>query len=339
MRFLRGRLGKDIFAEFFDILFPSKGPLYDKVVTHAFIRFDSIKYMSDLKIIHRTFLKESLEAVPLSSSGASSVLLWKTCLREIYFSDIHDETSIEIKPEDEVYLGLEAESFLAEVLCGLKSPLVGETEVFGQFKIWWKALPADSLFKQKFQSRIETLFALVKTVREKALCGHGSQSYGSLLRKNLVPDEAVDILGAGHLAQEILPWIKNKSAHRIWCRSPEKVKDQLDAEAVLSFGSDHAISTVVVIAAPLKHEELNVWLRAKGFSAQHKIFDFRADSASFVPFIKPQVHLKLQDFSSKYDVHQYEIEKKAKAAVHLIQQWQQIQEAKVQVRPYGWDDL
>ena len=335
MRFLRGRLDKDKFAEFFDILFPSKDRLYDKVVTHGFIRVGNIKYMSDLKIIHRTFLKESPEVSPLPGQA----LLWKTCLREIYFSDVHDELQFNLNPEDQVFIGLEAESFLAEVLCGLKSPLVGETEVFGQFKIWWKALPAESQFKQKFQSRIETLFALVKTVREKALCGHGSQSYGSLLRKNLVPNEAVDILGAGHLAQEILPWIKNKSAHRIWCRNPDKVKDQVEAESILSLNSEKLLSTVVVVAAPIKHEELNQWLKARGFSAKHKIFDFRADSADYIPFVKPELHLKLRDFSSKFDVHQNEIEKKAKAAVQLIQQWQQVQESKIQVRPYGWDDL
>ncbi len=290
--------------------------------------------MSDFKIIHRTFSKESSKAQILEKA-----LVWKTCLREIYFSDVHDNLDSSSTCQDEVYFGLDAESFLAEVLCGLKSPLIGETEVFGQFKIWWKALPQDNQFKLKFQSRIENLFSLVKMVREKALCGHGSQSYGSLLRKNLVPNEAVDILGAGHLAQEILPWIKNKSSHRIWCRNPEKIKNQFSADAIISTESPQLLSTVVVIAAPLSHELLNQWLKEKGFCAKHKLFDFRADSADFTPFVKPTVHLKLQDFSSKFDIHQNEIEKKAKAAVQLIKQWQQVQEGKIQVRPYGWDDL
>lgn len=286
--------------------------------------------MSDFRIIHRPFSKEV---------EGESTLVWATCLRQIYFSDLQEDLNFKPQAGDEIYMGLEAEAFLAEVLCGLKSPLIGETEVFGQFKIWWKSLPEGNKFKQKFQSQIETLFALVKTVREKALCGHGSQSYGSLLRKNLVPGEAVDIIGAGHLAQEILPWLKNKSSHRIWCRNVEKVKNELSTDSVLSLSDEKSLSTVVVIAAPLSHEDLNKWLVARGLSAKHKIFDFRADSAEFIPAVKTKLHLRLKDFSTKFDLHQFEIEKSAQEAKDLIIKWRHLQEAKTQVRPYGWDDL
>lgn len=292
--------------------------------------------MSEFKIIHRPFLlKERLQENAITDS-----LLWKTCLREIYFFDVQVQTHIQLLENDEVYIGTDAEVFLAQVLCGLKSPLIGETEVFGQFKIWWKSLSPDLLFKKKFQSRMETLFGLVKTVREKALCGHGSQSYGSLLRKNLVPKEAVDILGAGHLALEIQPWIKNKSDCRVWCRHPEKVKQEgLLSGEILSVQLKNELSTVVVIAAPLKHDELNLWLKERGFSSKHKLFDFRSDSASFHPFVRPKVHLKLKDFSSDFDINQNEIREKAQAASRIIEQWKHVQNAKAQVRPYGWDDL
>jgi glutamyl-tRNA reductase len=292
--------------------------------------------MSDLKIIHRTFFKEVLE-----KSLDSQALVWKTCQREIYFFDAQLNFDFEPHLKDQVYSGLEAEVFLAEVLCGLKSSLIGETEVFGQFKIWWKNLPQDSHFKLKFQNRIETLFALVKTVRENALCGHGSQSYGSLLRKNLKAGEPVDIIGADHLVQEILPWIKNKSAHRIWCRNPEKAKaNQISqAQCILSLEDHSILSEVVVIAAPLSHAVLTQWLVKRGLTKGHRIFDFRSDSAEYHPPIKLALHFKLEDFSSKFDVHQIEIEKKAKAALKLIQKWRDTQESKVQVRPYGWDDL
>ena len=96
--------------------------------------------MSDFRIIHRPFSKEL---------GSESTLVWATCLRQIYFSDLHEDLNFKPQAGDEIYMGLEAETFLAEVLCGLKSPLIGETEVFGQFKIWWKALPEGNSFKQK----------------------------------------------------------------------------------------------------------------------------------------------------------------------------------------------
>jgi glutamyl-tRNA reductase len=290
--------------------------------------------MPDFKIIHRAF-SNSDDSALLSSEG----LLWKTCLRQICLSDTYRTEDLKIQPKDEIYHGLEADSFLAEVLCGLKSPLVGETEVFGQFKNWWKTIPTNHPLKEKFRARIEALFALVKTVREKALCGHGSQSYGSLLRKNLVPNEAVDIVGAGHLAQEILPWIQNKSVHRIWCRNPEKAKSEIQSDVILSLQDTRTLSTVVVVAAPLSHDELNIWLRAHGFTASCKLFDFRSDSATFEAFVKPALHLKLRDFSSEFDVHQAEIQRKAADARAIIQSWKQNQETKSQVRPFGWEDL
>lgn len=293
--------------------------------------------MSEIKIIHRLVANIANS----KDDTESSYLLWKTCLREIYFLDSLDESKIPILPSDQIFLGLEAETFLAEVLSGLKSPLVGETEVFGQFKQWWKTIPQGHPFKRKYQSRIEGLYALVKSVREQALCGQGSQSYGSLLRRHLISDESVDIIGAGHLVQEILPWIKNKSAYRLWCRNMPKIQKEIfsQAESVLSMDNISPLSKVVVIAAPLRHEDLNQWLCQRGFSSQHKLFDFRADSNNFVPRIQPKMHLQLQDFSSKFYMHQNEIEKRMQQALGLIRSWQQIQESKVVVRPFGWDDL
>ncbi len=292
--------------------------------------------MSEFKIIHRAFSKESSDQdhQPLPGEG----LVWKTCLRQLIFLDKHQNYKI-TSDKEEIYIGLEAECFLAEVLCGLKSPLVGETEVFGQFKNWWKNVSAENHFKRKFKGRVETLYALTKTVREKALCGHGSQSYGSLLRKSLVENEAVDFIGAGHLVGEILPWVQNKTSYRIWCRDVEKVAQQFQDASILGLSEKKLTGKVIVVAAPISHDELNHWLKERGFSAQHKIFDFRADSASFKPFVKPQVHLRLHDFSSEYDVHQNEIQMKAQEARYLIQQWKEIQESKMQVRPFGWDDL
>lgn len=290
--------------------------------------------MSDLKIVHRPFFKKGADE-KLFPSGE----IWTTCLRQIIFCDGFSDHKLDLQKQDEIYLGLDAESFLAEILCGLKSPLIGETEVFGQFKNWWKSLPEDNTFKRKFRCRIETLFALVKMVREKALCGHGSQSYGSLLRKYIQADQAVDILGGGHLVQEILPWIAKKASYRLWCRDPEKVKNRFGTDQVLNFQTLKPLSPVVVVAAPLPHEELQQWLLQRDFSVQHKIFDLRADSDSFHFVEPPQVHLRLKDFSSEFDIHQEEIKKKAQAARKLIQQWRQGQEEKVQIRPYGWDDL
>lgn len=290
--------------------------------------------MSDFGLINRAFLKESSNP---PFSGEFSGLVWQTCLRQIFLFDPLEVEKIELLEGNQLFIGLQAESFLAQVLCGLKSPLIGETEVFGQFKVWWKSIPEENKFKQKFKGRIEALFALVKTVRKETLCGHGSQSYGSLLRRHLAPGETVEVIGAGHLAREIIPWIQNKSTCRIWCRDPEKAKG-LGSE-VVNLKTEKMLSRVIVCAASLNHNELNDFMIKHSVTFEHKLFDFRSNSISFVPFLKLKFHKKLEDFSSQFESNRSEIEKKALEATATIQNWAALQESKLIVRPYGWEDL
>jgi glutamyl-tRNA reductase len=291
--------------------------------------------MSDFALIHRAVSKTS----DSSEETTASLLFWKTCQRQIFFLDFENSKKFETQAGDTLYSGLEADVFLAEILCGLKSPLFGETEVYGQFKAWWKALPEDLFWKIQNRSRIESLFALVKNVREKVLCGSGSQSYGSLLRKHLKSESKVEVLGAGHLVQELLPWIESRNSYRIWCRAPEKIQFPHQADEICQIHKAEKLSPIVVIAAPMAHTQLNKWLQARDFTSEHQLFDFRADSEGFEPFVKPQVHLMLKDFASKSEEFQRDIEGLLQRSQRIIQDWKMAQEMKSQIRPYGWDDL
>src|SRR5262245_56244792 len=69
-------------------------------------------------------------------------LEWKTCLRRILFLNTNEncalieaaESGQLLEPTVEVFRGQDAYRFLLEVICGLNSPIVGETAVMGQFK-------------------------------------------------------------------------------------------------------------------------------------------------------------------------------------------------------------
>lgn len=266
-----------------------------------------------------------------------SLLVWKTCRRQILFCDFSQELPNETHAE--FHSGLDAEVMLAEILCGLRSPLVGETEVFGQFKDWWKSLPDDLPWKNVHRRQIEAIFSLVKMVREKVLCGSGSQSYGSLLRRHLKKEATVDLIGAGHLVRELLPWIQSKAGFRIWCRDPQKASFATDAIKIMPLNERGHISPVIVVAAPLSHVELEAWLTAKGFSEDHHLFDLRSDSEHFTPSIQPALHLTLQDFTTQTEEFQQDVEDLYRRAISLILDWKRQQETKSQIRPYGWDDL
>ncbi len=288
--------------------------------------------MSEFSFVHRAVSSDFEEVTP-------SLLLWKTCRRQILFLDFESASEYETREGDTLYQGHEAEAFLAEILCGLQSPLVGETEVFGQFKLWWKDLPETLFWKQQNRQRIDAVFSLVKSVREKVLCGSGSQSYGSILRRYLKTGQPVDLIGAGHLVQELIPWMQNKAKYRIWCRTPSKVQFENQASQIVEMPTLQPLHKMVVVAAPIEDQTLNQWLMDRGWSKDHALIDLRADSEKFTPSIQPSLHLRLRDFSTQKQAFEEEVQDLLQRSRQMIFHWQNEQKAKSQIRPYGWDDL
>lgn len=329
--------------------------------------------MSDLVIIHRSHRPDSpvvrsaaradkglsVPADLASGFQAQSFLMWETCRRQIFFSEdgrLQDPGLSEMLsgPEShfayELYRGLDAEEFLVEVLCGLKSPLVGETEVFGQFRNWWQNLQ-DGDFKNKFSPRIQQIYSIVKKVREEALCGMGSQSYGSLLRKKISerfsrPGQlpVIDFIGGGQLVEEMVPWIQKKWSYRIWGRTPDKILRTsygAGATAVLPLMDGHvpALSPIVVVAAPLSHYELHRWFARQPAGMKFTVYDFRHDSAAFIPPANLAAYAHLDHFTTEVEGQKQEIQSHIGRAYSRIESWKEEENSRVQIRPFGWDDL
>src|SRR5262249_28120143 len=76
---------------------------------------------------------------------------WRTCLREVVFLDRTD-VGPDVAPD--VSVDGQAYGLLLEILCGLRSPMVGETEVMGQFKSFLRTLPDDHAAIRHFGQRI-----------------------------------------------------------------------------------------------------------------------------------------------------------------------------------------
>ena len=162
---------------------------------------------------------EGEESPPFLSQG----ILWSTCLRSLVFGfgDCLDP----VQGEYQVYQGQAAYQFCLEVACGLHSPIIGETEVFGQFKKLIRNYPfKKSYTDQNLKGILEGVCKDAKKVRQSHLLNMGSQSYGSLVRRLIHPQEEVHILGSGHLAEKMLPWIKKVTSRiHVHCRNPTKV--------------------------------------------------------------------------------------------------------------------
>ena len=62
-------------------------------------------------------------------------------------------------------------------MSGLESPVLGETEIFGQFKT--QVLPQlDEDKNTKFKEPIQFILSMVKQIRSKHFVGQGAQTYG-----------------------------------------------------------------------------------------------------------------------------------------------------------------
>jgi glutamyl-tRNA reductase len=280
-------------------------------------------------------------------------LEWQTCLRRILFLNrIENSALIEAAENDElvssgvdVYRGRDAYGFLLEVICGLNSPLLGETAVMGQFREFC----AHSKFSNTaWGSFLRQLTANVlvdaKRVRHEHLQGIGSQSYGSLVRQHVKGMPTVAVLGAGKLAREILPWLIGKTTARLFYRNWQHAKDLLPEYPELrldQYSTDDAgwqqEETGLVIAAPMKASQVENWVRQQSTTFS-KCLDLRGDAATD-PISLPIPVIKLSELFDALRAERQRLEGRVEAAraeiAHLVQR----QSQQAQFRPFGWEDL
>ncbi len=280
-------------------------------------------------------------------------LEWQTCLRRILILNANDGAStiaaIEngemTLPTVDVFRGQEAYRFLLEVICGLNSPIVGETAVMGQFKEFLLGAKFPKNHWGSFLRQLATnLMIDAKRVRHNHLQGIGSQSYGSLVRQQVKGMPSVAVLGAGKLAREILPWLIGKTKVRVFYRSWEHAKDLLETypEIDLVKYSDadarwQQNEAALIIAAPLSADEVSRWRRAQSANFS-KCLDLRGEAASDPVCADCEV-IKLNELFDALRTERERLESHVETARAEIKQLVQRQSQQAQFRPFGWEDL
>jgi len=278
-------------------------------------------------------------------------LEWQTCLRRIQFlnrfenSAVIDAAETSVSGSVEIYRGREAYGFLLEVICGLNSPLLGETAVMGQFREFLSHARFPNTpwgwFLRQFTSNV---LVDAKRVRHDQLQGIGSQSYGSLVRQHLKGMPTVAVLGAGKLAREILPWLIGKTTARLFYRNWQHAKDLLNENPELQlvqYSTDDAgwtqNETGLLIAAPLQAGEVESWVRSQSTTFS-KVLDLRG-AASTDPITLTIPVIKLSELFEALRTERQGLEGRAEAARGQIKQLVQRQSHQAQFRPFGWEDL
>ncbi len=262
----------------------------------------------------------------------ASAIVWRTCVREIAFAD----SCAAVPPGAAAWENEAAYAHLLEVICGLHSPMVGETEVLHQFKVFTGALPAEEPWLRELG---QSLLNDARTIRAKHLIGLGSRSYGSAVRRYVGHVPRVAVAGTGLLAHEVLPFlIRFDRRVDVWGRreaidpiDPSVTYRRYDAE--LAPVDD---PTALVIAAPLPSAAI-ARLAAR-YRALALLIDLRAEGVEDPPPpVAPLVTLAdvfagVQEASRAVDV-------RVAAAKDDIRQLARGYVTRAKLNPSGWHDL
>ena len=271
-----------------------------------------------IRIAHRTIDAGHRPAWTLPETAA----IWHTCIRDVAFFDSAPETL----PKDAEWLdGGDAYAFLLETICGLRSPMLGETQVLGQFRSFLGSLePADASWLGPVGQQ---LMNDARAIRERHLRGLGSRSYGSAVRRHLDDAVTVAVIGAGALASEILPYVSDTASVDRWTRA--SIADA--AERPIS-----GAPTVLLIAAPVSAADIA--RVAARYSRLLRVIDMRGASERDALALETAI-VTLDDLFADVEASAAAGAERAAAARAEIRRLAAAYEQRHQLRPFGWDDL
>jgi glutamyl-tRNA reductase len=262
-----------------------------------------------------------------------AAVVWRTCVREIAFIEPRGA----VPPGAVVRHGEAAYAHILSVICGLESPMIGETEVLHQFKVFAAELAGD---QHPLREVGQQLLADARVIRARHLIGLGSRSYGSAVRRSLADQPRVAIAGTGMLAKEIIPFlIRPGRLVDQWGRRP----DGQSPEASVTYrrlqdASPSSIDDVaaIVIAAPLPSREIA--RLAAAYRDASVLIDLRAEGPQDPPPpIAPIV--TLADVFAGVQEATRANEARVAGARDDVQRHARAFATRAKLNPSGWHDL
>jgi glutamyl-tRNA reductase len=282
-----------------------------------------------LAILHR-----EPGVAPLSDREA----VWRTCLREVAFVDETTTATRRSSAGQRLEEGA-AYQLLLEILCGLRSPMLAETQVLGQFKAFLGSIDEEHAWIRRIGQRLLTD---ARDVRTKHLQGLGSRSYGSAVRRDLDDVSHAVVIGTGKLASEVLPFLADDGRSvdqwgradagdvETLARATYRQLDTVDTAPMV-----HA-ATAIIVAAPVSGEVI-VAVAAR-YPQLRRVIDLRAELGERPLAVDCEV-VALQDlFARMHDQHASALPRIDAARKDIAWRTRQY-ELRDELRPFGWDDL
>ena len=258
--------------------------------------------------------------------------VWRTCLREVVFAEDLGEM-MAAHQESKPLMEGDAYRLLLEILCGLQSPMIGETQVMGQFKTFLASI--EHVRQEHWLYRVgQRLLADAREIRTHHLQGLGSRSYGSAVRRFLEHARHTVLVGAGKLAGEVLPFLADDGRTvDQWCRTPADGARLLDGVDTFSGTSEPA---ALIIAAPVASEIVD--RVASCYPGLLCVIDLRGELDT-APLRAGVPVITLQDLFAQMQASHGSAARHIEAARTEIVSRSRRYELRDELRPFGWDDL
>jgi glutamyl-tRNA reductase len=266
---------------------------------------------------------------PLSGREA----VWRTCLREVAFVDATAASPGQRLEEGAAY------QLLLEILCGLQSPMLGETQVLGQFKAFLGSIDQEHAWIKRIGQRLLTD---ARDVRTKHLQGLGSRSYGSAVRRDLADVSHAVVIGTGKLAGEVVPFVADdgRSVDQ-WGRAEINDAEALARATYRRLDTVRSApvveaTTAIIVAAPVSADVVEAV--ATRYPRLRRVIDLRAQIGERPLAVGCEV-VALQDlFARMHDQHASALPRIDAARKDIAWRTRQY-ELRDELRPFGWDDL
>lgn len=285
--------------------------------------------LSGFYILHKKN-PQGTEVVP-----TATLATFKTCLRLMHFAWLHEGEELVNTEQYQIFYGEKAYQFLLEVICGLHSPVIGETEVFGQYK----AFLQNSTIDYPLAPILTQAITDTKRIRAKYLRDLGAQSYGSLVRKMLPRAADVRIIGSGLFVEDLLPWIcKDQNQVCLYVRDVQKAQEKFAKTRPQMQFKDIAQNKieqgVVIVAAPLLSREIEDLVTNKNLI----VIDLRGESQQD----ECKNFLKYHNLSQFFAVIEQNQKKMAHVKEEVLSAIAEFSDTRMKIenlRPFGWDDI
>ncbi|MDD4973277.1 MAG: hypothetical protein PHY93_02955 [Bacteriovorax sp.] len=308
-----------------------------------------------------TVINLKAEASVRPSNGEVFVL--KTCQRtlilgfgQLPFYHLEDQNDIR-----DMFNGDQAYIFLLETICGLKSEVLAEYEVVGQFKEAYQNYANLPFRNTKTLTLLEKLFQDSKKIRTDHLTEIGQLTYAGIARK-LVHSRAnegdVLVVGSGNLSVDLIKLLKKK--HRVFLtarnltRASELcIEHSLEMIPWLSYDIyrkfDSVVNTIGSKEILFNEDFFREWSGQQSIS-QNSSRANASDSKLFIDLGSPSViktHLsesagvhRLEDIfrqSAKMNIEKMEKIKCAKDSI--VRLCENRRKSFSMSHPFGWEEL